>query len=35
MKHSFEPSVYYGTFGPHEPAYRLQSGDSLETRTPD
>lgn len=35
MEHQFTPSKYYSTFGPHEPALRLKSGDTLVTSTLD
>lgn len=35
MKHQFTPSKYYFTFGPHEPALSLKSGDTLVTSTLD
>lgn len=35
MEHRFTPSRYYYTFGPHEPALKLKSGDTLVTDTVD
>ncbi len=35
MEHKFTPSKYYFTFGPHEPALRLKTGDTLVTTTRD
>jgi acetamidase/formamidase len=33
--HRIEPSVYYYTFGPHEPAARIHSGDTVIAETRD
>jgi len=33
--HYFNPSVYYGTFGSHPPALRIQDGDTVVTTTLD
>jgi acetamidase/formamidase len=35
MLHRFSPSIYYFTFGPHEPVLRLHPGDLLVTKTVD
>ena len=33
--HTFEPQVYWNTFGPHPPALRIAHDDSVITRTID
>ena len=33
MEHVFKPSKYYYTFGPNEPAYHVESGDTITTPT--
>ena len=33
--HRVEPKVFYYTFGPHEPAARVQSGDTIIAETRD
>jgi acetamidase/formamidase len=33
--YSFEPEMYYYTFGPHEPALRVRDGDTVITETRD
>ena len=33
--HHLEPTVYYYTFGPHEPALRIRSGDTVVAETRD
>jgi acetamidase/formamidase len=33
--HHFEPTTYYNTFGPHEPALRIADGDTVVTTTLD
>jgi len=33
MDRTFQPVTYYNTFGPHEPAFRIESGDTLHTKT--
>jgi len=35
MEHRFEPSKYYFTYGPNEPAYHIKSGDVVITPTVD
>jgi acetamidase/formamidase len=35
MEHRFEPSKYYLTFGPNEPAYHIKSGDIVVSSTVD
>ncbi len=35
MLHRFSPTIYYYTFGPHEPAFRLHSGDHVIAETVD
>ncbi|MFQ6075367.1 MAG: acetamidase/formamidase family protein [Candidatus Bathyarchaeia archaeon] len=35
MKHTFIPSKYYLTYGPHEPALRVRAGDTIVTTTVD
>jgi hypothetical protein len=35
MLHRFSPSIYYYTFGPHEPVLQLCSGDVVVTQTVD
>jgi len=35
MKHSFEPTSYHNTLGPHEPVLRVADGDTVLTTTVD
>ncbi len=35
MEHRFEPSLYYYTFGPNEPALRINPGDTIVAETAD
>jgi acetamidase/formamidase len=35
MLHRFSPSIYYYTFGPHEPVLHLRPGDQVVTKTVD
>jgi amidase len=34
-RHTFAPSVYHGTLGPHEPVLRIAPGDTVATTTSD
>ncbi len=35
MEHKFNPTMYYLTFGPNEPAYHVKAGDKVTTSTVD
>ena len=35
MIHRYDPTHYYNTFGPHEPALRVSDGDTIITTTLD
>ena len=33
--HTFVPTIYHATFGPHEPVLRISDGDTVITSTID